>query len=113
MVLNGIENGVHQKCALIYSICGRRQDKVAHLFNAPGEEAPTFAVFEQTIKQIFLSEGEAQLSKVEFQLRKQGVDEDLGTFFSNKSSLFLEAYPKGVEFSTFLEHLIIACTIRL
>ena len=106
MVLNGIENGVHQKCALIYSIRGRSQDRVAHLFIAAGEEAPTFAVFEQTIKQIFLPEGEAQLSKVEFRLRKQGVDEDVGTFFSIKSSLFLEAYPEGAEFSTFLEHLI-------
>jgi len=57
MVLNGIENGVHQKCALIYSIHGRSQDRVAHLFIAAGEEAPTFAVVEQTIKQIFLPEG--------------------------------------------------------
>ena len=40
-------------------------------------------------------------------MRKQGVDEDVGTFFSIKSSLFLEAFPKEVEFSTFLEHLII------
>lgn len=106
MVLNGIENGVHQKCALIYSIRGRSQDRVAHLFMAAGEEAPTFAVFEQTIKQIFLPEGEAQLSKVEFRLRKQGVDEDVGTFFSIKSSLFLEAFPEGGEFTTFLEHLV-------
>ena len=46
-----------------YNICGRSQDRVAHLFNAAGEEAPTFAIFEQTIKQIFLSEGEASYQK--------------------------------------------------
>ena len=106
MVLNGIENGVHQKCALIYSIRGRSQDRVAHLYIAAGEEVPTFDVFEQTIKQIFLPEGEEQLSKVEFRLRKGGVDTDVGMFFSIKSSLFLEAFPEGGELTTFLKHLV-------
>ena len=55
---------------------------MAHLFTTAGKEAPTFAVFEQTLNQIFLPEGEAQLYKVEFRLRKQGVDEDVRTFFS-------------------------------
>ena len=74
---------------------------MAHLFIAPGEEAPTFAVFEQTIKQIFMPEVEAQLSKVEFRLRKQGVNEDVGTFFFIKSSLLLAAFPEGGKFTTF------------
>ena len=106
MVMHGIENPIHQKCALIYSIRGRSQDRVAHLFAAAAAAEPNFAQFEQTIKTIFLPEGEVQMARVEFRLRKQGIDEDVGSYFSIKSSLYLEAYPQGAEFSTFLESLI-------
>ena len=108
-VMAGLDVDSQKKLALIYSIRGRSANRVNSLQPGSTEynNAQSYQEFEDKVKNIFMPHSEQALARTEFAARRQGVGEDIQSYFSDKLALFEEAYPSGPEnFQIFLTCLI-------
>ena len=82
------------KLALIHSLRGSAAERTRHLTTGTAiyESVPDYAHYETLVKEVFNPQAEEDLSRSEFIARRQGIREDVGHYYSIKSSLFMEAY---------------------
>ena len=96
------------KIGLFSSIHGDPLELVQEFdIDSPNFEAlVTYKDYAQALKDIFHPRAEAGLARTEFRIRRQGPQEDVGTYFASKRQLWIEAFGAEADFTTFLPELI-------